>query len=127
MPTRCALCSKLNASNLCSGCKQVHYCDVKCQKQHWKRHKKVCKSLAKKQRKDSNKAKPIIVDNIIINDNKQTGSKISSVLSESVSISINSQTTLKSTDLSPPNNNIANLLSPIPESPFDYKDYHVKK
>lgn len=32
----------------CSGCKKVTYCNEKCQKDDWRRHKKECKLIAKK-------------------------------------------------------------------------------
>lgn len=30
---------------LCGGCKNVHYCDRKCQRAHWKEHKPKCKEM----------------------------------------------------------------------------------
>eukprot|EP01084_Bolivina_argentea_P205153 350534_1 len=41
---KCAYCGILGLNmKLCSRCKSVHYCDAKCQKPHWKEHKKQCK------------------------------------------------------------------------------------
>ncbi|KAK7537295.1 uncharacterized protein J3D65DRAFT_677291 [Phyllosticta citribraziliensis] len=40
---RCAGCwAKKEGLKKCMRCKQVKYCDVACQKKHWKEHKKVC-------------------------------------------------------------------------------------
>ncbi|MFH1831751.1 MAG: zinc finger MYND domain-containing protein [bacterium] len=39
---KCLFCHEL-ASLQCSQCKSVYYCSKKCQKQHWKTHKLVCK------------------------------------------------------------------------------------
>ena len=39
----CAFCSKQGASNFCTACKSVHYCNQKCQKSHWKEHRPFCK------------------------------------------------------------------------------------
>lgn len=30
----------------CGGCRVAHYCSPECQLQHWKQHRKVCKSLS---------------------------------------------------------------------------------
>ena len=30
---------------LCSGCKDVYYCSIECQKSNWKEHKPLCKKL----------------------------------------------------------------------------------
>lgn len=35
--------NKENVSNVCSICKDIHYCDNICQKADWKEHKKICK------------------------------------------------------------------------------------
>eukprot|EP01084_Bolivina_argentea_P273171 465260_1 len=48
MPSRCALCSKTGATSICSGCNMTFYCNINCQRKHWKCHKKSCKSLAQK-------------------------------------------------------------------------------
>ena len=40
----CILCGKL-ARMLCSGCKNVFYCNRDCQKKHWSSHKSDCKTL----------------------------------------------------------------------------------
>eukprot|EP01084_Bolivina_argentea_P313337 542615_1 len=42
MPGLCAACSKKDASSICGRCKCTYYCDVKCQRLHWKQHKKTC-------------------------------------------------------------------------------------
>lgn len=38
----CAKCKKPNATSKCGACKMVYYCNVDCQRAHWKRHKKQC-------------------------------------------------------------------------------------
>merc|ERR1712238_292858 len=46
---KCDNCNLLEVpANLsrCSRCKNVYYCDVKCQQMAWKRHKKVCRAAA---------------------------------------------------------------------------------
>lgn len=45
----CAQCSKPGAPKECSRCQQTSYCGRECQQKHWKKHKKVCKELVKKQ------------------------------------------------------------------------------
>eukprot|EP01084_Bolivina_argentea_P175478 303872_1 len=45
---RCAKCSKTKANKRCGGCKQVYYCNLGCQRGHWKQHKKACKRMKKK-------------------------------------------------------------------------------
>jgi len=35
------------SARTCAGCRTARYCGSKCQKQHWKQHKPVCKALAK--------------------------------------------------------------------------------
>eukprot|EP01083_Nonionella_stella_P304980 1062157_1 len=41
---KCNYCGKLGFDmKRCGKCKNVHYCDVKCQKPDWKLHKKICK------------------------------------------------------------------------------------
>eukprot|EP01084_Bolivina_argentea_P159064 277047_1 len=42
MTSVCHVCNAAT-SNVCSGCKRVRYCNVNCQRQDWKRHKKECK------------------------------------------------------------------------------------
>lgn len=37
----CAVCAEKSSSK-CSNCKQVYYCSVTHQKEHWKKHKTVC-------------------------------------------------------------------------------------
>ena len=41
------ICSKENASNFCTACRPVHYCNQKCQKSHWKEHRSFCKEKCK--------------------------------------------------------------------------------
>lgn len=38
----CAYCSKDGCVEICGRCKKVYYCSNKCQKAHWKTHKKSC-------------------------------------------------------------------------------------
>ena len=52
----CAQCSiSVNVPKLCGSCKAVAYCGKACQKQHWKKHKKLCVKL----RKEVNKNKDL--------------------------------------------------------------------
>ena len=51
----CANCNGTQASNRCGGCKSVYYCNIKCQKAHWKQHKVLCK----KQKKINQKGMPL--------------------------------------------------------------------
>lgn len=45
----CALCKEaLAAPKVCSACKEVAYCSVVHQREHWKTHKKTCSGRAKK-------------------------------------------------------------------------------
>lgn len=39
---RCYNCDQYSNTKKCSKCKQAKYCSLKCQKQHWSIHKKVC-------------------------------------------------------------------------------------
>lgn len=41
---RCENCDQeiLERIQLCAGCKKVAYCNIQCQKTHWKQHKKTC-------------------------------------------------------------------------------------
>jgi hypothetical protein len=39
----CANCGKQDKMWRCSGCKQVHYCNVASQAAHWDAHKQVCR------------------------------------------------------------------------------------
>jgi len=41
---KCDYCDKPNNLLRCSRCKSTYYCDKKCQRQHWKDHKKQCKN-----------------------------------------------------------------------------------
>ena len=45
LPHYCSLesCGKLSAKQRCTRCKNVWYCDEKCQKLDWKQHKINCK------------------------------------------------------------------------------------
>lgn len=38
----CAYCAKKNCEKRCSSCRSVYYCDSKCQKDHWNKHKHDC-------------------------------------------------------------------------------------
>jgi len=41
----CAFChSKTGTLKRCLGCKEVSYCNTKCQKRHWKKHKPDCQN-----------------------------------------------------------------------------------
>ena len=46
---RCENCDQdiLERIQLCSGCKKVAYCNIRCQKSHWKQHKKTCSYVQK--------------------------------------------------------------------------------
>lgn len=39
----CAQCGRVPAPKTCASCKSVFYCDAKCQKLHWKAHKRACR------------------------------------------------------------------------------------
>ena len=39
----CATCHKPDAKNRCGTCKAVYYCSRNCQKNHWLKHKELCK------------------------------------------------------------------------------------
>lgn len=39
----CGYCFRDNAEKQCTRCHSARYCNVKCQKKHWKSHKKICK------------------------------------------------------------------------------------
>ena len=41
----CAACGKAKANKVCSRCKETFYCSAKCQKEHWKQHKRKCRDL----------------------------------------------------------------------------------
>ena len=43
--TSCFVCGKQSNIHWCANCRSVAYCGRKCQKKHWKKHKKVCKAL----------------------------------------------------------------------------------
>jgi hypothetical protein len=43
----CAKCGVGGAKKLCGRCRQVSYCSQRCQKAHWKAHKKQCRAPAK--------------------------------------------------------------------------------
>lgn len=40
----CAHCKRENCTNKCAKCKKVYYCDSKCQKADWQKHKQICMS-----------------------------------------------------------------------------------
>ena len=42
---QCKTCGKSGHWQRCTGCKVVFYCSTKCQKAHWKQHKKKCKAF----------------------------------------------------------------------------------
>ena len=49
-PLKCANCGaedKKRNLKMCGRCKSVFYCNRKCSKAHWKKHKKSCKKLVK--------------------------------------------------------------------------------
>jgi len=39
----CSLCGSTKNLKYCSGCKKIQYCSTSCQKNDWKKHKKICK------------------------------------------------------------------------------------
>jgi len=48
----CTFCGKVNtfALNVCKGCNKSRYCNIDCQRNHWKAgHKNQCKEIAKKE------------------------------------------------------------------------------
>ena len=47
LPHCCNGCGAVNKTpqHVCSGCFAVHYCDKKCQKVHWKKHKTLCQAI----------------------------------------------------------------------------------
>ncbi len=62
----CIVCSTTNKNmQICSACKNVHYCSVECQKSNWKSHKTECFKLG--QVKLSDQACQIILNNIAFN------------------------------------------------------------
>ena len=46
MTESCAFCGDFDSEKLkkCSGCGNVAYCSIKCQRQHWPAHKNHCKA-----------------------------------------------------------------------------------
>eukprot|EP01084_Bolivina_argentea_P037936 70145_1 len=52
---QCANCSKYIAKNRCGGCKSVYYCNIDCQRNHWKIHKLDCSQM-KQNKQAMNKA-----------------------------------------------------------------------
>jgi hypothetical protein len=53
----CNLLKDRDDLNRCSRCKKVYYCDTKCQKLAWKRHKKVCRAAPSSAEEDDAEAK----------------------------------------------------------------------
>ena len=48
---RCLSCWRATSGiKRCTGCKMVFYCNVNCQKRHWKAHRSVCRSAAARAR-----------------------------------------------------------------------------
>lgn len=46
--TTCGACGALDAQQVCGSCKSVRYCNIACQREHWRRsHKAVCSTTAK--------------------------------------------------------------------------------
>lgn len=41
----CVVCGEVTPVKKCSGCKQIRYCSVKCQKADWKYHKQLCHAI----------------------------------------------------------------------------------
>ena len=39
----CITCGNTPVTSRCAGCRKVFYCNTICQKQHWKKHKSLCK------------------------------------------------------------------------------------
>ena len=58
--SECQHCKKLGAKSYCSSCKSSYYCNVECQRADWKKHKRKCKKLRKKQTKDNKTDKHVI-------------------------------------------------------------------
>jgi len=62
----CEICSKTNqVMQVCSACKQAHYCSLNCQRVGWKSHKTECFKL--NQIFMSNKAVETVVNNKVFN------------------------------------------------------------
>jgi len=43
----CRICEKIEGSKFCQKCMTIAYCGKQHQKEDWKRHKKICASLAR--------------------------------------------------------------------------------
>ena len=54
----CARCSRTETSNKCSGCKDVHYCSVVCQRLDWAKHKATCREKMQQNTDQSCQSKP---------------------------------------------------------------------
>jgi hypothetical protein len=50
----CGNCGK-RATLKCNSCKTVHYCSAECHREHWLKHKKLCKSVRKYRKIDGKK------------------------------------------------------------------------
>ena len=59
----CGQCGKLSETK-CARCKMIYYCSKDCQKNNWKKHKKVCKYMEKERLEDEE-----VDDNEILSTN----------------------------------------------------------
>eukprot|EP01084_Bolivina_argentea_P291645 501259_1 len=50
----CGNAEKTKVIKICGGCKQIRYCNEKCQRKNWKQHKSECKKLKMKNEDQSN-------------------------------------------------------------------------
>eukprot|EP01084_Bolivina_argentea_P208673 355675_1 len=64
MPNRCGNCQKRNATSRCSQCKLVYYCNKKCQRNHWKIHKRICQKT-RKEMNDTQDQTIITINNML--------------------------------------------------------------
>ena len=62
----CAACGKAGDNlKTCTSCKQVKYCNVSCQRAHWRKHKKECRKHADTLQRDGhNNASDSNVDDV---------------------------------------------------------------